>query len=110
MVAHERGEELDLGRFEAAELRVLDEIRRVAVVALARHVLADVVQHRRELEHLAVGGPEPVQRLRLVEQPQREARDVRGVRLVRVATAREVRDRGPAQCAADRPTSRRDRA
>ena len=91
------GEERDLVGCEPAQLRVLDEVRRVPVVALARDVLADVVQQRRELEHLAVVGAEPVQRLRLVEQAQREPRDVRGVLVVGVAPAREAGDRGAAQ-------------
>ena len=43
MVPNERGEEGDLGGREAAQLRVLDEIGGVPVVALARDVLPDVV-------------------------------------------------------------------
>ena len=74
VVADERGEERDLGRLESPQLAVLDEVGGVAVVALAGHVLADVVQQRRELEHLAVAVAEPVQLGGLVEQPQREAR------------------------------------
>ena len=46
----------DLVGLEAAELAVLDEVGRVPVVTLARDVLADVVQQRRVLEHLAVVG------------------------------------------------------
>ena len=68
VMAHERGEERDLGGLEAAQLAVLDEVGGVAVVALARHVLADVVQQRRELEHLAVAVAELVQLDGLVEQ------------------------------------------
>ena len=64
VMAHERGEERDLGGLEAAQLAVLDEIGGVAVMALAGDVLADVVQQRRELEHLAVAVAEPVQRRR----------------------------------------------
>ena len=76
MVADERGEELDLVGREAAQLRVLDEIRGVAMVTLARDVLADVVEEHRVLEHLAVVGAEAVQLLGLVEQLEREPRDV----------------------------------
>ena len=88
---------------------MIDEIRRVPVVSLARNVLADVVQQRRVLEHLAVVVVELVQRARLVEQAQRETRDVLRVLEVGAAPARETGDRGPPQRRAGRPTSRRDR-
>ena len=110
VVPHQRGEERDLGRREAAQLGVLDEVRRVPVVALGRNVLADVVDHRRELEHLPIVRTELVQRLRLVEEPQCEPGDVRGVVFVGIAPAREVRRPRRAATRADRPTSRRDRA
>ena len=46
----------------------------MAVVALVRDVLADVVQQRRVLEHLAVVVVEPVQLAQLVEELEREHR------------------------------------
>ena len=89
--------------------RVLDEVRGVPVVALARHVLADVVQQRRELEHLAVVVAETVQRARLVEQAQREARDVLRVRRRRSRTGARGRRPRRGAARAGRRTSRRDR-
>ena len=47
---HERGERLDLGRVEAAQLTVLHEVRAVAVMPVRRHVLPDVVEQARVLE------------------------------------------------------------
>ena len=76
---------------------MLHEVRGVAVMALAGDVLPDVVQQRREVEHLPIAGAEPVQRLRLVEELQREPRHLLGVRKVGVAPARKTRDRSSTQ-------------
>src|SRR3954453_21615599 len=91
-MAHYGREEGDLGRVESPELAVLDEVRRMAVVALARDVLTDVVQQRRELEHLAVTIAELVEFGRLVEQEHRQPRDLRGMRNIGVAAPGEARD------------------
>ena len=74
--AHERGEHEDLLGVEAAELAVRDEVRRVAVVAVVRDVLADVVQQRGVLEELAVVVVEAVELAGLVEELEAELRDV----------------------------------
>jgi hypothetical protein len=68
----------------------------VAVVALTGDVLTDVVQQCGELEHLAVAVAENMQIGRLIEQAQREARDLRGVGDIRVTPPGQARDRRPA--------------
>ena len=79
----------------------------MAVVALARHVLADVVQERGVLEHLAVGVAELVQVERLVEQAEREPCHVRGVRRRRSRSGGRGRRPQRGAAPAGRPTSRR---
>jgi hypothetical protein len=73
-------------------------------------LLADVVQQRGEVEHLAVTRVETVQRLGLVEQLECELGDMLRVREIRVAPAREARNRRAPQCVRISRTSRRDRA
>ena len=96
-MAHERGEERDLRRFEATQLAVFHEVGRVALMSLARHVLADVVQKGGELEHLAVAGTQLVQISGLVEQPQREIGNVPSVRDVGVAASGQTGNGGASQ-------------
>jgi hypothetical protein len=67
MVTNQRGEKRDFGRIESTKFAVLDQIGGVPVMSLARNVLADVVQERRELEHLAVGRAQAVKFLHFVE-------------------------------------------
>ncbi len=62
----------------------------MAVVARARHVLADVVEQRRVLEQLAVGVAESVQSRGGVEQLECEQRHLSRVRLGPVAPAGET--------------------
>ena len=58
---------------------------------------ADVVEQRGELEQLAVGVGQPVQRAQAAEEIERQPGDVLGVRLVGVAAARQAHHRAAAQ-------------
>jgi len=76
MVAGDQGDGFNLVRLEAAKIAVLHEVVRVLVVSFVADVHADVVQDRRVLEPLAFLVGEAVDGARLVEQTDREARDV----------------------------------
>ena len=54
VVARDERDDFDLLRVEAAQIAVLDQIVRMAVVALVADVHADVVQQRAVLEPLAL--------------------------------------------------------
>jgi hypothetical protein len=72
---HER-DRLDLMRLEATQIAVRHQIVRVLVVSLVADMDADVVQDRCILEPFALAIGQPVDRARLIEQSDREARDV----------------------------------
>ena len=72
---HQR-DRLDLVRLEPAEIAVLDQVVRVLVMALVADVNADVVQERGVLEPVPLAIGQPVNRPRLVEQRDRQPRDV----------------------------------
>ena len=97
VVANERGQELDLAGREAPELGVIDQIGRVPVMAFARDVLADVVEQGGVLEHLAIGVVELVQGLRLIEQAERQQRDLPRVLDIGTAPPSQAGDGGAAQ-------------
>ena len=83
---------------EAAQLRVLDEVGGVPVVALAATRAGRCrAASTRTRASRGRAGPSPCSDCVCVEQPQCEAGHVRGVVLVRVAAAGEVRDRGAPQ-------------
>ena len=67
---------VDLLGLEAAQVAVLDQVVRMAVMLLVADVVADVVQEARILEPLALAVAEAVNPLGLVEQRQRERRDL----------------------------------
>ena len=67
------------------------------VVLGGRDVEADVVEQRGELEQLAVGVGQAVQRPQAAEEIERQAGDVLGVRLVGVAAAGQAHHRAAAQ-------------
>jgi hypothetical protein len=79
VIPREESQHVDLLRFEAAQIAVLDEIVRVFVMAFVADVDADVVQERAELEPFAFAVGQRVDGARLVEQHQREPRDLLGV-------------------------------
>ena len=76
MIARDERDDLDLLRIEAAQVAVLDQVVRVPVVALVADVDADVVQQRAVLEPLALAVGQPVHAARLVEDVQRQPRDL----------------------------------
>ena len=97
VIAHRLRQRLDLVGGEALQIGVLDEVRRVLVVLGGGDVEADVVEQRGELEQLAVGVGQAVQRAQAAEEIERQARDVLGVRLVGVAAARQAHDASAAR-------------
>ena len=76
MVARDERDDLDLPWLEAAEVAVLDQVIRMPVMALVADVHADVVQQRAVFEQLAFRVAEFVRAARLVEDAERQARDL----------------------------------
>ena len=72
---HER-DHVDLLRFEPAQIAVANQVVRVLMVILVADVDADVVQHRRVLEPFALAIGQAVDAAGLIEQREREARDL----------------------------------
>ena len=72
---HER-DGFDFVRLEAAQITVFHEVIGVFMVSLVADVDADVVQDRGVLEPLALAIGQAVDRARLIEQRDREPRDV----------------------------------
>ena len=68
-----------------AQVAVLDQVIRVLVVPRVADVHADVVQQRRVLEPLPLAVRQRVDAARLIEQRQREPRDV--LRVLRLVAA-----------------------
>ena len=78
-------DDLDLLRIEPAQVAVLDQVIRMPVMALVADVDADVVQQRAVLQPLALAIAELVHRPRLIEERQRQPRDL--LRVVRPVAA-----------------------
>ena len=76
VIARDERDRLDLVGLESAQIAVLDQIVRVLVVPLVADVHADVVQERGILEPLALAVGQAVDAARLVEERQRQARDL----------------------------------
>ena len=76
MIARDERDHLDLLGLEAAQVAVLDQVVRVLVVPLVADVDADVVQERRVLEPLALAIGQAVHAARLIEERQRQPRDL----------------------------------
>ena len=85
MIARNEGDDLDLLRIEAAEITILDQVIRMAVMPIVADVHADVVQQRRVLEPFALAIAEPVHAPRLVEDAERQLRDL--LRMLRPVSA-----------------------
>jgi hypothetical protein len=81
---------------EPPEAAVPDEVVRVLVVILVRDVPADVVQQPRVFEPLAGAIALLVNAARLIEQRQRQARDVLGMVAIPAAPLAEFDDTAPA--------------
>jgi hypothetical protein len=92
VIAGDEGDRFDFVRLEAAEIAVLHEIVRVLVVPLVADEDTDVVEDRRVLQPLALAIRETVDRARLIEEADRETRDV--LRMLRpvVAAFRQLED------------------
>ena len=76
MVARDQRNRFDFFRLEAAKVAVLDQVVRMLVMALVADVDADVVEQGGVLQPLALAIGEAVDSARLVEQREREARDL----------------------------------
>src|SRR5581483_9662093 len=96
VIARDERDDFDFFGFEAAEVAVLDQIVRVLVVILVADVNADVVEDPGVLEPLAFAIGEPVERARLIEERQREARDLVRVLRPEVAALGEFEHAAPA--------------
>src|SRR5688500_8754908 len=72
---HQR-DDLRFRRLETPQMTVLDEVVRVLVMPRIADVRADVMQQRRELEPLALAIGEAMDAARLIEDRQRESRDL----------------------------------
>jgi len=81
---------------ETTQSGVTDQVIRMLVVRLIRDVHARLVQKRRVLEQFPLAGLEHVQLRRLIEDPERQCRDVLGMREIDVGLSRERHRRG--QC------------
>jgi hypothetical protein len=79
MVAGDERDGFDLLRLEASEIAVLDQVVRMFVVPLVADVDADVVQQRRVFEPLALAIGQSVSAPRLIEERDRDTRDLLGV-------------------------------
>ena len=71
VIAGDQRDDLDLVGLEAAQVAVLDQVVRMAMMPLVADVVADVVQEARVLEPLALAIAEAVHALGVVEQRQR---------------------------------------
>ena len=80
MIARQQGNNLDLLRIEPAQLAVLNQVVRVAVVAFVADMDAGIVQQRAVFQPLPLAIPEFVHRACLIEERQRQLRDVARVR------------------------------
>ena len=98
VIAGRLRDERDLARREPRQAGVEDEVARVLVVVVVVDRHADVVQHARAPQELALPAVAGVQagRGELVEERQGEPRDVLGVGRVDVVARGEVEDRGAA--------------
>src|SRR4030095_16414600 len=74
VVARDQRDHVDLFGLEAAQVAVLDQVIRMAMVLFVADVVADVVQVARILEPLALAIAELVNALGLIEQRQRDRR------------------------------------
>ena len=79
VVARDQRDGVHFFGLEAAEIAVLDQIVRVLVVAFVADVRADIMEQRRVLEPFAFAIGQAVDAARLLEQGEREPRDLRGV-------------------------------
>src|ERR1700730_9234916 len=79
MIARDERDGLDLVRLEASEIAVLDQVVRMFVVPLVADVDADVVQQRRVFEPLELAVRQAVSDPRLIEERDRDTRDLLGV-------------------------------
>ena len=101
VVPRERGENLDLVGREARQVAVGDEVVRVPLVLGVADVAADVVEKRAVLQPLALGRGQLVERVRLVEDLERQARDVRRVEDLGVAAPQQAVDAARPDVAVD---------
>jgi hypothetical protein len=76
VIAGDQRDRLDFIRLEAAQIAVLDQIVRVLVVSLVADVHADVVKNRGVLQPLALAIGQAMDGTRLIEEADREARDM----------------------------------
>ena len=76
VIPRDERDDLRFRRLEPAQIAVLDEVVRVLVMPRIADVRADVVQQRRELEPLALAIGQPVDAARLIEDRERQPRDL----------------------------------
>ncbi len=91
VTGHER-DGLDLFRLESSKIAVLDQIVRMFVMVFVADVHSDVVQNRRIFQPLALAISQPVDRTRLIEERNRQTRDLVRVLGPVVAALGELED------------------
>lgn len=79
VVPRDERDKLHLDGLEPAQAAVLDQVVRMPVVPVIADVIADVVQQRAVLEPLAFTVPQTMHPPGLIEDAQRQTRDVPGV-------------------------------
>ena len=89
VVARDRRDDLDLLGGEARQVAVRDQVVGMLLVPGEPDGAADVVQERPVLEPLPLGRRQLVEGVRLVEELERQPRDVRGMEDLGVGAAQE---------------------
>src|SRR5215204_156443 len=92
MVARQQRDDLDLLRIEPAQLSVLDQVIRMAMMAFVADVDARVVQEGAVFEPLAFAIAQLMDRASLIEDRHRQLRDVARMRRVVAAALPELDD------------------
>jgi hypothetical protein len=76
MVSRDERDDLDFLRIEAPQISILDQVVGMTMMTVVTDVYPDVVQQRGEFEPLALAIPKPMDAARLVENAERQPRDL----------------------------------
>ena len=96
MISGNECDDLDFLGIETSQIAVLDEVIRVAVVTFVADMHADIVEQRAELEQVALFLAECVHGARLIEDRQRQPRDLLRVLGPVAAALAQLDDAAPA--------------
>ena len=76
MVSRDQRDDLDFLRIEAPQISILDQVIRMAMMAIVADVYANVMQQRGVFQPLALPVAQPVDAACLIENAERKARDL----------------------------------